>query len=168
MNSLVGQFNEANTLRIVFWDGWDCSLANHPLARKSYTDEEAAKLRADNPVRALHVDDVASNLYKFTRTRRTKMLDMHRPRVEVYGLGAVELSTHGHSPLVDEYKAANPGKKIDLHTIAKTKAMRCEIGLAMFPGGEKPILLGPCFDITWFTLGNYKRKEFTAEICEWD
>lgn len=86
----------------------------------------------------------------------------------MYGLGAVQLSTHGISTLVDEYKAANPGKMFDLHTVAKLKAMRCEISMAMPSNGGRPILLSPILDITWFTLNNYKRKQFEAEISEWD
>lgn len=46
--------------------------------------------------------------------------------------------------------------------------MRLEISVAVSPDGGPLTPLGPCFDIKRFTIDNYKRKKFAAEISQWD
>lgn len=161
LGSLMGQFNEASVLRVVLWDGWDRSLLSRSAREPAAHGHEAAHA-------PLYADDAAEILHAFTRTRRSRVWEMHRPRVEFYGLGAVRLAPRDRSPLVDAYREQHPGEKADLHQIVMRHVVRQEIGLAIPPDGGRPIVLGPCVDVKWFTLNNYRRKNFAAEISEWD
>lgn len=125
--------------------------------------EDMVKKHTGKP---LFVDDVAHIGYALTRTRRSKIFDVHRPRVEFYGLGAITLSDYGRSKLVEEHKKANNGKRPNLHDLVKLHAMRIDIGMAAV--GGQSVILGACGDIKWFTLNNYKRQGFASEITEWD
>lgn len=167
LKSLLGQFNEVDRIRVVFWPEWDDSLTHHPLARKldeAYGARVYEKLK-DKP---LPVDYIAAVMHALTMTRRLDPLNFRRPSVDFYGFSTTSLSTYGSSNLVAEHKKQHgEDAKYDLHSLAKRKAMLKMIGMAT-NGVGGGYVLGSCDVVNWFTIGNYKRKKFAAEISEWD
>jgi len=128
-----------------------------------------------------HVDDISAVLKAFMKCRiypekhvfTTGLPD--RPRVTVYGFGALKLSEYkevtGRSAhVVERFTANNPNATVpDLHTLAKRNAISGEIGVASSGTGIK-FMYGTCDEVQWKTIGNYTRNlhERKAEIDEYD
>lgn len=157
-----------DVIRVVFWPEWDDSLTHHPLARKLGNDDESRRIQAALKDKPLPVDYMAQLMHALTKTRRVDPFEWRRPSVDFYGFGQTVLSVYGNSQLVAEHKKAfGDDASYNLHTLAKHRAMRKEIGMAVSAGGGG-FVLGSCDEVTWYTLANYKRKRFQAEITEWD
>lgn len=168
LKSLLGQFTEVDVIRVVFWPEWDDSLTHHPLARKLCNDTEKRRIEAELGAKPLAADYIAEVMHALTKTRRLDPWDFHRPVVDFYGFATTTLSAYGRSSLVEEHKRVNgQDAKYDLHSLAKRSAMRKEIGFATNASGGGYVV-SCCDDITWYTIANYKRKQFAAEISEWD
>lgn len=154
-------------IRVVFWPEWDESLTHHPLARKLVGDVETRAVQKKMGGKPLSADYIATVMHALTKTRRLDPWDFRRPRVDYYGFSTTILSTYGKSMLVEEHKKHHGDAEYDLHSLAKHWTMRKEIGFVTNSAGGG-FVTGSCDEVSWFTIDNYKRKEFKSEINEWD